>query len=473
MGNTYIQEENVVGCGYYEWYGEVYTEEGDYQHEVVNPDGCDSLFVIHLTIAPTYEQEYNASSCYAYTWVDETYTQSGDYERHFNSVMGCDSLVTLHLTILEAVHHEFEQQTCGEFTWNGITYYDEGDYEQTFEAANGCDSIVTMHLVFREAMTSEFYQQSCTPIQWHENTCDHNGDYYHTFHSVQGCDSIVTMHFTLTPEIVMPTIDVMACEPFVWVNGQTISGDGYWSYTYHDGCDSTVSIHVTFSQADILPEYVTACNEYPFQGQTYTTGTYQIFYDTVYYENGCDSIVHCLNLTVTEAEQIGTIGGNHEVYVASNLITGVYRYDIDTEGIIGIVEWSLSNAEWSVVEAATGYCRILVSTPGYAVLTARFETAICGIMERQFNIHAGFFGVDESGVEVSIYPNPTKGSVTIEAEGIKSVRLINMMGQTLDWVEYDCSNTTTLNLYGFEPSVYLFEIVTINGIVKRRVVVCR
>jgi hypothetical protein len=126
-----------------------------------------------------------------------------------------------------------------------------------------------------------------------------------------------------------------------------------------------------------------------------------------------------------------------------------------------------------VVEVANGYCRILVPTPGYATLTARFETATCGIMERQFVIHAGFFSVDENGVEVSIYPNPTKGTVTIEAEGIKSVRLVNMMGQTLDWVETDLANHVTLNLNHLAPSIYLLEIETVNGMVKRRVVLCR
>lgn len=473
IGSIYTMEEDVVGCDSYEWYGDVYTQGGDYQHEVENPNGCDSLFIIHLTIAPTYEEEFEDASCYAYNWIDDTYTQSGDYERHFSSNMGCDSLVTLHLTILEAVYHEFEQQTCGEFPWNGITYYEEGDYEQTFTAANGCDSIVTMHLVFREALTSEFYHQSCTQMQWYENICDHNADYQHTFQSVQGCDSIVTMHFTLTPEIVMPTVDVTACEPFQWLDGQTITENGFWSYTYHDGCDSTVSINVTFTQAEILSEYVSACNEYPFQGQTYPVGTYQIYYDTAYYENGCDSIVHCLNLTVTEAEQLGTINGSHEVYVSSNLFSGIYRYDIDTEGIVGPVEWSLNNIDWLVVEEATGYCRILVPTPGYATLTARFETANCGIMERHFEIHAGFFGVDENGMEVNVYPNPTKSSVTIEAEGILSVRLVNMMGQILDWVETDRADHVILNMNNFQPSIYLLEIDTVYGLVKRRVVLCK
>ena len=94
-------------------------------------------------------------------------------------------------------------------------------------------------------------------------------------------------------------------------------------------------------------------------------------------------------------------------------------------------------------------------------------------MEKQFVIHAGFFGIEEHEVDAKVYPNPTKGTVTVEAEGIESIRLTNMMGQVLDWREFGRSNTAILNLNGYEPSVYLLEIKTINGMVKRRVVVCR
>ena len=157
--------------------------------------------------------------------------------------------------------------------------------------------------------------------------------------------------------------------------------------------------------------------------------------------------------------------------MASNLISGLYRYDIDTTGIISDVEWSISNAEWLIVEHHDTYCLVLVSTPGSAILKASFSTLSCGEMERQFNINAGFFGLDEHGMEVNVYPNPTKGSVTIEGEGIESIRLTNMMGQVLEWNEYDRSDSVSLSLNGLAPTVYLLEIKTINGVVKRKIVV--
>ena len=136
--------------------------------------------------------------------------------------------------------------------------------------------------------------------------------------------------------------------------------------------------------------------------------------------------------------------------------------------------WILSNSDWQIVESGIGFCRVLVTTPGTAILTAHFQVEECGEMERTFVINAGFFDVEEmEGRKVQVYPNPTKGTVHIEAEGIESIRLTNMMGQVLEVREYGRADSLELNLSGFVPSVYLLEIKTAYGVVKRRVVVCR
>ena len=440
-----------------------------------NPAGCDSLFILHLTIAPTYIEEVEAEACYSYTWVDQVLDESGDYERHFQSELGCDSLVTLHLTIKEAVHHEFEQQTCLPFTWNDITYYENGDYEQTFDAHNGCDSIVVMHLVFSDAMTSEFERTSCDSIHWYEHLCDHDDDYVHIFQSVQGCDSIVTMHFSMGGQIEYE-YDTLACESFEWYGNSCSESGVTYSHLFHtpQGCDSLVTMHLTLNVTQVFTQFRSACDSIELNGVMYNTpGNYYVYGDTVHSQNGCDSLIYRINLTVTNSEQMGTIEGSHHVYVASNLVSGIYRYDIDTTGIVSNIMWSISNPDWQIVESHATYCRVLVATPGSGILIASFRTSTCGEMEKHFEINAGFFDVDENGVAVNVYPNPTKGTVTIEAEGIESIRLVNMMGQTLDWIEADRADSVMLNLNSLAPSIYLLEIKTINGIVKRRVVVCR
>ena len=97
----------------------------------------------------------------------------------------------------------------------------------------------------------------------------------------------------------------------------------------------------------------------------------------------------------------------------------------------------------------------------------------CGELERKFNLHAGFFDVDEMlPIEVKVYPNPTRGTVTVEAERLQRVRVADMMGQTLRQEDRMDSDRLTVDLKGFAPSVYLLEVRTEKGRVMRRIVLC-
>ncbi|MBQ1759539.1 MAG: T9SS type A sorting domain-containing protein, partial [Prevotella sp.] len=60
-----------------------------------------------------------------------------------------------------------------------------------------------------------------------------------------------------------------------------------------------------------------------------------------------------------------------------------------------------------------------------------------------------------------------------EAEGIESIRLMDMMGQVLEMNEYGRVNTATLHLGGYAPSVYLLEIKTMNGFLRKQIVLMR
>ena len=89
-------------------------------------------------------------------------------------------------------------------------------------------------------------------------------------------------------------------------------------------------------------------------------------------------------------------------------------------------------------------------------------------------INSTYFGIDDNdALEVRVYPNPTRNMVTVEAEGIERLRLIDMMGQVLEVRDYGRSDQAILYLSGYIPAVYLLEISTMNGTVRKRLVVCR
>jgi len=141
---------------------------------------------------------------------------------------------------------------------------------------------------------------------------------------------------------------------------------------------------------------------------------------------------------------------------------------------VGDVVWALSNPDWEIVESANDHCYVHVTTPGASTLTAHFTVSDCGEMERGFDINAGYFGVEEQEpLDVQVYPNPTKGTLHIEAEGIEIVRLTNMMGQVLEIRDCGHSDSVMLDLNGYARSVYLLEIKTDKGTAKKRVILCR
>lgn len=467
------------------WHGMTFHHSDVIQYAwdtLTNLTGCDSVVELQLEFGSYSTYTHNRTSCGSYEW--EMNPGVVYYESQRDSVFvpaidpeDCDTWYYLELIVGHDTLVEGAPMTeCSGFEWHGVTYTSDAIlYDSLQTAVTHCDSIVSHQLTILQPYHTEDDVTRCQPMWWYEHYCDQNGDYEHTFTSIEGCDSIVTMHFSLG-EYIEREFDTLACESFEWY-GNSCSESGI-TYTHvfqtPQGCDSLVTMHLTLNVTQYFTQFRAACDSIELYGTMYNVpGNYFIYYDTVQSQNGCDSLIYRVNLTVSNSEQMGVIEGSHDVYVASNLVNGVYRYDIDTTGIIGAVAWSVSNPDWQIVETQATYCLVLVSTPGSAVLTAAFRTSTCGEMEKQFEINAGFFGVDEHGIEVKVFPNPTKGTVTIQAEGIESVRLTNMMGQTLDWNEYDRAESVSLNLNHLAPAIYLLEIKTIDGVAKRRVVVCR
>jgi hypothetical protein len=79
-------------------------------------------------------------------------------------------------------------------------------------------------------------------------------------------------------------------------------------------------------------------------------------------------------------------------------------------------------------------------------------------------------GMDELDGNVNLYPNPTKGNVTIEAAGMSRITVVSVLGQ----VVYDKvigADTYTLNMSQFNAGVYMVNVYTENGVTVKRVTV--
>lgn len=95
-----------------------------------------------------------------------------------------------------------------------------------------------------------------------------------------------------------------------------------------------------------------------------------------------------------------------------------------------------------------------------------------GVAQRYWFV-CSFYGFGEQEVEVKIYPNPTDGVFVIEADEIEQVRVVDMLGQVVDDRKYNHANSVTLDLGGRPASIYLAEIRTKEGWIKRKIVLNR
>ena len=109
---------------------------------------------------------------------------------------------------------------------------------------------------------------------------------------------------------------------------------------------------------------------------------------------------------------------------------------------------------------------------GEVVLTAT-PTAECNNGIGTFDIKVkNSTDVNEYNINASLYPNPTNGNVTIEAEGMQCLTVVNELGQVVYDGEVN-NNTTILNMGQFGAGVYMIRIYTENGIGVKRVNVIR
>ena len=482
--------EPITSCHEeFEWHGRTFYHSDQMQYAwdtLTNANHCDSIVELNLSFDEYSSYTHTRTACDSYVWEMKpniTYTES-TRDSIFVPAVGLDDCDTWYYLELTVGHNSVNEggimTECSGFVWHGVPYYADAVIYDTLQTpVTHCDSIITYQLNIIPTIETDTSIVSCQPIMWQGQYCEEEGDYQHTFTSLQGCDSIVTMHFSLSDEIFYQ-FDTISCSPFTWYEHECFNNDTTYTHTFQTpaGCDSTVMMHVNLNTPVNNVRFQNACDSITIDGVFYgipegeSTHTYRIIVDTLVGPNGCDSVL-IVNLMLRASQSIGQISGNSHVYVATNFFSGIYRYEIDTTDIVGSISWSLSNPDWQVIDQDEISCQIFVPTAGSGELIAHFN-GNCGEMEHSFLINAGFYGVgDHDAIEANVYPNPTKGTVTVEAEGIESFRLTDMMGQVLNWREYDRSNTVILNLNGYAPSVYLLEIKTTEGMVKRRVVVSR
>ena len=79
-------------------------------------------------------------------------------------------------------------------------------------------------------------------------------------------------------------------------------------------------------------------------------------------------------------------------------------------------------------------------------------------------------GVAENAIQAMVYPNPTKGDITIECEGLSHVRIVNAFGQTVYNADLE-GDQTRIDLSQMAKGIYMMHLETAGGQTVRKIVV--
>ncbi|MDD3878060.1 MAG: cohesin domain-containing protein, partial [Bacteroidales bacterium] len=288
------------------WRGQFYSLQGIYYDSLVaNYGGCDSVFVLHLTINQTFEFTENIAMCQGdtYIWRGNSYSTTGTYYDSQSTVHGCDSVFVLQLTVNPVFGYSENASVCSgnSYLWHGQSYTVTGTYYDSLHTMHGCDSIFVLYLTVNP--TYEFTENTsiCNggSYSWHGQNLSTQGTYYDSLSTVLGCDSVYVLHLTVNPVYeFIENADICNGATYLW-HGQNLSTQGtyYDSLSTVQGCDSVYILNLTVHPTYEFTENAAICNgdSYNWHGQNLSTqGSY---YDSLSTVQGCDS-VYILNLTV-------------------------------------------------------------------------------------------------------------------------------------------------------------------------------
>ncbi len=286
----------------------IWKTTGIYADTIANGIGCDSFFVVHLTIAPTINSSINETACGSYNSPSGKYiwNTTGIYKDTLQAANGCsDSIITVNLTVNPYLYDTTYVNMCdslvspsGKYVWKA-----SGQYADTVLNILGCDTFVTIFLTIAPSINTNLNATSCGSYNSPSGKFFWNttGIYKDTLQASNGCsDSIITVNLTINP-YVYDTTYATVCDSLISPSGKYV-----WnvSGTYADtlisaiGCDTYSTIFLTVMSPNLVSINATTCGGYTSPSGKYTWNTTGIYLDTISGLNSCSDSIFTINLTI-------------------------------------------------------------------------------------------------------------------------------------------------------------------------------
>ena len=267
--------DSICEGDFYDFYGTPLSSAGVYEETITGVDGCDSTFVLTLTVNIPSTSNINEIICEGdvYNFNGQLISQTGVYTSTLINNVGCDSLITLDLTSYENTSSEINMDICpgDDYDFNGTLLSLPGTYWDTLSNSNGCDSIITLNLDNHPIPVENLDVGICDGDTYNFNgqIITSPGNYSATLVSQFGCDSIVNLQLSFT-NLVAVSFGASICPGDQYnFNGEMLASPGVYVDTFitGTGCDSLMTLTLDYYPQAFPEESIILC-----EGETFEIG---------------------------------------------------------------------------------------------------------------------------------------------------------------------------------------------------------
>ncbi len=310
---------------------------------------------------------------------------------------------------------------------SGKNWTKTGVYLDTIPDHFGGDSIISIDLTINNSTTSYISKTVCddyTSPSGKEWTV--SGTYKDTIPNAAGCDSVITIDLTVNGSTTSG-ISKTVCDSYTSPSGKVWTVSGTYKDTIPNaaGCDSVITIDLTVNGSTTSGISKTVCDSYTSPGGKVWTvsGTYK---DTIPNAAGCDSVI-TIDLTVN-----------------GSTTSGISKTACDSYTSPSGKMWTVSGTYKDTIPNAAGCDSVITVDLTIDCSNSIFSNTI---------------------LKASIYPNPTKGMVTIVLEKKNRrilVEVYTLTGQQLISEEFFDAQQVSFNL-GLTPNTYMIRVTNDSG----------
>ena len=303
---------------------------------------------------------------------------------------------------------------------------------------------MTLNLNIGQSSYQTLTFTACDSLSLFNVTYTQSGTFLQTLRAYDGCDSVLILNITIRYSS-SASVTLDACDS-ITVNGQSYSQTGVYTQTLanSNGCDSILTLNLNIGTSSTQNLSLTACDSLVLNGLIYyQSGNYTQILSSI---DACDSV---LNLSVNITNIDTSISQNGLTLTANEDFAQYQWFDCsNNQPIIGADSQSYT-------ATLSGAYYVQITASGCSASSACNQITISTIRS-------------EHNPDLNIYPNPNKGSFTIDlgmnAE-MQSFSIYNIAGQEI-LAKYELNMHTIIVNFEAAAGIYFLKSDNLKSVYK-------